>query len=29
MDESLIETAIDLSNRSYLVFNVDFKREQI
>ena len=29
MDESLVETAVDLSNRPYLAFNVEFKREQI
>lgn len=29
MDESLAEVAIDLGGRSYLVFNVPFKRDQI
>ena len=29
MDESLAEVAIDLGGRSYLVWNVEFKREKI
>ncbi len=29
MDETLVEVAIDICNRAYLVFNVNFKREKV
>ncbi len=29
MDESLCDVAIDISNRPYLVYNIDFQREKI